>query len=160
MLCGGLLNDCRTVGVSWLGVSRPLGVEDLDQLESFSIDLVSTRSLYDCGVDGLDFSGDFGGLIDEPPSIMLLKSLTVPVWRDCIRLCAAPLIRERSGEVSMRFAALLINAFSLAFSVRAACADCIAVDVLGREARLGDDGFIGSGGGARSGSELSHLVWS
>lgn len=58
----------------------------------------------------------------------------------------------------MRFAALLIKAFSLAFSVRAACADCMALDVLGREATLGDDGFIGSGGGARSGSELSHLA--
>lgn len=33
----------------------------------------------------------------------------------------------------------------------------MALEVLGREARLGEDGFIGSGGGARSGSELSHL---
>jgi hypothetical protein len=51
-----------------------------------------------------------------------------------------------------------MNVFSLAFSVRAACADCMALDVLGREVRLGEDGFIGSGGGARSGSELSHLA--
>jgi len=29
--------------------------------------------------------------------------------------------------------------------------------VLGREVAAGEDGFIGSGGGARSGSELSHL---
>jgi hypothetical protein len=34
----------------------------------------------------------------------------------------------------------------------------MALEVLGREAAtLGEDGFIGSGGGARSGSELSHL---
>lgn len=33
----------------------------------------------------------------------------------------------------------------------------MADEVLGREATLGDDGFMGSGGGARSGSELSHL---
>jgi hypothetical protein len=33
----------------------------------------------------------------------------------------------------------------------------MALEVLGRDATLGEDGFIGSGGGARSGSELSHL---
>ena len=47
---------------------------------------------------------------------------------------------------------------SRAFSVKAACADCIAVEVLGRdEETIGEEGFIGKGGGARSGSELSHL---
>ena len=34
----------------------------------------------------------------------------------------------------------------------------MALEVFGREAAmLGEDGFMGSGGGARSGSELSHL---
>lgn len=34
----------------------------------------------------------------------------------------------------------------------------MALDVLGREAAtLGEVGFMGNGGGARSGSELSHL---
>jgi len=33
----------------------------------------------------------------------------------------------------------------------------MADDVLGRDATLGEEGFIGNGGGARSGSELSHL---
>jgi hypothetical protein len=34
----------------------------------------------------------------------------------------------------------------------------MALEVLGREAAmLGEDGFMGNGGGARSGSELSHL---
>ena len=32
------------------------------------------------------------------------------------------------------------------------------LEVFGREATLGDDGFNGSGGGARPGSELSHLL--
>ncbi len=41
--------------------------------------------------------------------------------------------------------------------MRAACADCIALEVFGLELTIGEDGFIGSGGGARSGSELSHL---
>lgn len=36
----------------------------------------------------------------------------------------------------------------------------MAIEVFGREATLGDDGFNGSGGGALSGSELSHLVLS
>lgn len=47
---------------------------------------------------------------------------------------------------------------SRAFSVRAACADWMALEVFGREVMDGDDaGFKGSGGGALSGSELSHL---
>lgn len=50
------------------------------------------------------------------------------------------------------------RAFSRALSVRAACADCMALDVFGRDATFGDDGFNGRGGGARSGSELSHLM--
>lgn len=60
----------------------------------------------------------------------------------------------------MRFTALFAaSGPSLPLSVRAACADCIAVEVFGREAAtLGDDGFKGSGGGALSGSELSHLA--
>lgn len=75
-----------------------------------------------------------------------------------MRLCAAPLIKDRSGELSMcRGGGLVIYALSRAFSVRAACADLMALDVLGREATTGDDGFMGNGGGARSGSELSHL---
>lgn len=47
-------------------------------------------------------------------------------------------------------------ALSRAFSAMAACADWMALDVPVRET-LGDWGFRGSGGGARSGSELSHL---
>jgi len=58
----------------------------------------------------------------------------------------------------MRFGmAFVMYALSLAFSVNAACADCMALDVFGRDVTMGDDGFMGNGGGARSGSELSHL---
>lgn len=43
-------------------------------------------------------------------------------------------------------------------SVNAACADWIALEVFDREVRLGEEaGLRGSGGGALSGSELSHL---
>lgn len=88
----------------------------------------------------------------------LLKSRTWPVCNDCMRLWAAPLIRDLSG-VSIRFTALFAaSGPSRPLSVRAACADCIAVEVFGREATLGDEGFNGSGGGALSGSELSHLA--
>ena len=67
-------------------------------------------------------------------------------------------MRDRSGDVSIRFTGEFVTyPLSLAFSVRARCADWIAVEVFGREVAAGEDGFIGSGGGARSGSELSHL---
>ncbi len=35
----------------------------------------------------------------------------------------------------------------------------MALEVPTRDARPGDWGFNGRGGGARSGSELSHLLW-
>jgi hypothetical protein len=59
----------------------------------------------------------------------------------------------------MRFAmAVVTRPLSRAFSVSAACADWMALEVPAREAGiLGDCGFKGSGGGALSGSELSHL---
>jgi len=67
---------------------------------------------------------------------------------------------DLSGEASIRFAVLFATrAFSRALSVRAAWADWMAADAFGREETLGDDGFNGSGGGARSGSELSHLLY-
>lgn len=65
----------------------------------------------------------------------------------------------RSGEPSpLRLGTWGTNAFSLAFSVRAAWADWIALDVPVLETP-GDCGLSGSGGGARSGSELSHLFF-
>lgn len=65
---------------------------------------------------------------------------------------------ERSGD-SLRFGAGLARNASRAFSVNAAWAVWMAAEVFDRDATLGEDdaGFRGSGGGALSGSELSHL---
>lgn len=49
-------------------------------------------------------------------------------------------------------------ALSRARSLSAAWADWIALEVPARDVKLGDWGFSGRGGGARSGSELSHLL--
>jgi hypothetical protein len=162
ILCGGRRKDGRRVGVS-LDAGVAVGVVVAERLESFSGDLNSTaRSLLPYGDAGRlnVLSGDLDGdEASELPSMKLLRSLTLPVCKDCIRLCAAPFMRERSGD-SMRFGGGgLFRKASRAFSVKAACADWMVVEVLGREVILGDEevGFRGSGGGALSGSELSHL---
>jgi hypothetical protein len=65
----------------------------------------------------------------------------------------------RSGEVSTRLVTCGTKAaLSRAFSAIAAWAVWMAVEVPVRETP-GDCGFRGSGGGARSGSELSHLFF-
>jgi hypothetical protein len=71
MLCGGLLSDGRTVGVSRPGVSRLIGVGVPARAVSFSGEV--------CGVAGRLFSGDLGVPNEDPPSRKLLKSLTCPV---------------------------------------------------------------------------------
>jgi hypothetical protein len=143
-----------------LGESLPDGVGVHARLElSFSGDFAS-NSLVIRGLDCLVglFSGDRGVMGDDPFSSRLLISRTVPVCSDCILLCVALLTSDRSGDVSrLRSGGLIIYALSLAFSVNAACATLIALDVFGFEITLGEEGFIGRGGGARSGSELSHL---
>ena len=48
--------------------------------------------------------------------------------------------------------------FSRALSVRAAAAAATTADVFGPVVIRGDEGFSGRGGGARSGSEESHLT--
>lgn len=113
------------------------------------------------GVVGLlCFSGDLGENEFWPPSIIKLRSRTEPGCKDCMRRCADPLTRARSGDTSLtRLASALdTRELSRAFSVRAACADWMAADVPALEVTLGDCGLSGSGGGALSGSELSHLV--
>ena len=50
-------------------------------------------------------------------------------------------------------------ALSLAFAVNASAAAAIFFEAFGFAAGLDDPGFNGRGGGARSGSELSHLVY-
>lgn len=169
MLWGGRRIDGRTMGVRFpLGV----GVADLRSrsrdLGSFSISLPRT------GVEGRveSLSGDLcdgvgggAGPCWAPPSSRWLRSRTeLPVWSDCMRLCGLAALRKESGfsgetSATMRRAkALDTKALSRAFSVRAAWADWMALDVPAREVDvLGDCGFKGRGGGARSGSELSHL---
>lgn len=51
----------------------------------------------------------------------------------------------------------LAGKLSRAFSSSAFAACMIAADAPGRVVRFGEPGFNGRGGGARSGSELSHL---
>ena len=76
-----------------------------------------------------------------------------------MRRCAAFFGDGFSGDTSViRLAkAFETRALSRAFSVRAAWAVCIACEVPALEVMLGDCGFKGNGGGALSGSELSHL---
>ena len=50
-------------------------------------------------------------------------------------------------------------ALSLAFEANASAAAAMLEDVFGLVAGLEDPGFNGRGGGARSGSELSHLCF-
>jgi hypothetical protein len=59
----------------------------------------------------------------------------------------------------MTLVVYVLGAFSRAFAVISAAASSILAEVLGRVAGLDDvPGFNGNGGGALSGSELSHLV--
>jgi hypothetical protein len=51
----------------------------------------------------------------------------------------------------------LAGKLSRAFSSSALAACMMSADVFGRVVRFGEPGFNGRGGGARSGSELSHL---
>jgi hypothetical protein len=78
---------------------------------------------------------------------------------DCMRLCCVPLIRERSGDFCGIGLVVyeLAGKLSRAFSSSACAAFMMAADVFGRVVRFGEPGFPGykgSGGGARSGSEL------
>jgi hypothetical protein len=76
-----------------------------------------------------------------------------------MRLCVVPLIRERSGDFCGMGLVVyeLAGKLSRAFSSSALAACMMSADVFGRVVRFGEPGFKGSGGGARSGSELSHL---
>ena len=78
---------------------------------------------------------------------------------DCMRLCWLPLTSERSEDRGgIGFVVYeLVGRLSRAFSSSAFAARIIAADVLGRVVSVGEPGFMGSGGGARSGSALSHL---
>lgn len=130
----------------------------VEQFDSLSTDRLSVFDR--TGVAGrLNLSvilvGDRLGLPD--PSIMRLMSRTDDGCMDCIRRCVPPLIIDLSGEPSVKRLGREAAKASRARSLSAACADWIALEVPAREVNLGDCGFKGSGGGHRSGSELSHL---
>jgi hypothetical protein len=159
MLWWGRRAEGRTTGVELIGVC--VGVPGTFSLSAdFSLSFSRPRT----GVEGrVNFSSGLGELIEsrrrESSSIKLM-SFTLEGCKDCMRLCGLPLATSAlSGEVSvMRFVSTGIRAFSRAFSVSAAWADCMAAEVPVRDGPTpGDCGFNGRGGGALSGSELSHL---
>ncbi|KAK0723234.1 hypothetical protein B0T26DRAFT_705854 [Lasiosphaeria miniovina] len=166
--CGGVFSPrmlwCgrRTVGrMMGVRLGPSLGVATMAFSSRSSLDSTKgSRPLE--GVEGLsNFSGDLGVEMAEsrPPSIMRLRSLTEVGCRDCMRRWVEPRSKDLSGDGSaMRLVRCGTKALSRAFSVRAAWADWIAVEVPALETTVGDCGLRGSGGGARSGSELSHLL--
>jgi hypothetical protein len=89
MLCGGLRRDGRNVGIS-RPIDVELGVGVAERLLSFSGDFASgVQSLLVYEDEGrcAIFSGDLDGEADkDPPSMKLLRSLTLPVCIDCMRL--------------------------------------------------------------------------
>lgn len=76
-----------------------------------------------------------------------------------MRLWNWPLIRDFSGEDlgGMGLEMYGLGAFSRIFSVNVAAIAWIPGETLPLVAGLVEPGFMGSGGGARSGSELSHM---
>ena len=69
------------------------------------------------------------------------------------------MINDRSGDFCGIGLVVyeLAGALSRAFSSSALAVAAMIADVFGLVERFGEPGFRGSGGGARSGSELSHL---
>ena len=154
-LCGGVFSPSMLWG-GRLAVGLRIGVK-----LGPGIGVEFAESLSDLGSGG-NSRGVVGvvGLIScllQPPSIIKLKSRTEPCCNDCSRRCEPPLTRPLSGDPSPRLTTALL---SRARSFRAAWADWMALDVPAREVKPGDwgFGFNGRGGGARSGSELSHLL--
>jgi hypothetical protein len=102
-----------------------VGVGVTERPVSFSGDFASiAKSLLVYGVVGRFFSGDLSEGLEgdagiDPPSRKLLRSLTLPVCIDCMRLWAAPLMSERSGD-SLRRGEGFDKKASRAFSVKAA----------------------------------------
>lgn len=74
-----------------------------------------------------------------------------------MRLWYWPLISDLSGD--LLGSGLVVYALSRALAVKASAAAATVAEVLGFVAGLDEPGFSGNGGGARSGSELSHLYF-
>lgn len=155
---GGGLVDGRKVGVSFNGSRETEGGlatrSDMCTSSRLSLRLTVDRSPVDDGRSSVR-SGDL-------LSRKLLKSLTFPDWKDCIRRWCAPLIRDLSGdppEANSVFRVYEeIGVLSRALSTICFAAAAIPAEVFAFVVGLCEPGFNGSGGGARSGSELSHLL--
>lgn len=150
---GGRRTIGRTIGVR-LGPGVGVELAEWLSLHRDSEKLALDRT----GVDGRvcfsdDLVGELLGLLF--PSPIQPMSRTEPGSRDCMRRWAT---RARSGEGSVpRLVRGGTMVDSRIRSLSAAWADWIALEVPAREVKVGDCGGNGSGGGARSGSELSHL---
>jgi len=77
---------------------------------------------------------------------------------DCMRLWYWPFIKHFSGD--LLGIGLIVYMLSRAFAAKASAAAATLAEVFGFVTGLDEDaGFRGRGGGARSGSELSHLMF-
>ena len=93
------------------------------------------------------------------PSRYDLRSLALLGFADCMRRCAAPLMSDLSGdEEGEMLATYALARLSRVRSCSLLAAAWMLVETFGRVCRLGEPGLSGNGGGARSGSELSHLI--
>lgn len=132
-----------------------VGVDERSSGDEMS-SLLSCRLKYaDEGLSG-ERSGERSG---DLWSRYVLKSFTLPFWSVFMRLWCAPLISDLSGEdagVSRFDVYEESGALSRARSTICLAAAAIPADVLALVG-LWAPGLSGSGGGARSGSELSHL---
>lgn len=102
-----------------------------------------------------NLSGDLSGerLRELSASVKLFR--LPPLWSDCNRRCCWSLNRDFSGD--LRGSGLIVYVLSLAFAANASAAAATFFEVFGFVVGLATLGFNGRGGGARSGSELSHL---
>ena len=74
-----------------------------------------------------------------------------------MRLWYWPLMSDLSGDLFG--GGLVVYALSRALALRASAAAATVADVFAFVTGLDEPGFNGNGGGARSGSELSHLYF-
>lgn len=151
-LRGGRFEGLRA-GVSLKGslLKSAVGVSALDGLGE-----LASQSLTELGVPGREYSDSVGLAFSNE----LFKLFRLPVCSDCRRLCCGFLVGDLSGDLSCMALMVygLMPELSRALSASACAAAATCADVFGRVGeRFGLAGFSGRGGGARSGSELSHL---
>ena len=134
-----------------LPMSLDVGVGVPERVGLLSPDLFSKSN----AVRGA-LSGDRSGDLEFPRQ--LLRSLTAPVFCiDCMRLWYWPLIKDFSGD--LLGIGLTVYTLSRALAANASAAAATFAEVFGLVTGLDVLGLSGNGGGARSGSELSHLCF-